>query len=41
MLVNDGAIEKLFVEPGFTDNPAGVPVDVSSAEVMLSYLKSR
>jgi peroxiredoxin len=41
MLVNDGVIEKLFVEPGFKDNPAGVPVDVSGAEVMLSYLISR
>jgi peroxiredoxin len=41
MLVNNGAIEKLFVEPGFKDNPAGVPVDVSSAEMMLSYLTSR
>ena len=41
MLVNHGAIEKLFVDPGFKDNPAGVPVDVSSAEGILSYLKSR
>ncbi|MFK7892202.1 MAG: peroxiredoxin [Granulosicoccus sp.] len=41
MLVNDCTIEKLFVEPGFKDNPPGVPLDVSSAETMLDYLKSR
>lgn len=37
MLVNDGTIEKLFIEPGFKDNPSGVPVEVSDAETMLSY----
>ncbi|MGQ7845609.1 peroxiredoxin [Granulosicoccus sp. 3-233] len=41
MLVNDRHIERLFVEPGFKDNPPGVPVDVSSAETMLDYLKTR
>lgn len=41
MLVNNGRIEKLFVEPGFKDNPTGVPVEVSDAEAMLSYLKAR
>lgn len=41
MLVDDGTIEKLFVEPGFKDNPPGVPVDVSSAETMLDYLKTK
>ncbi|MFK8083837.1 MAG: hypothetical protein AB8B97_26440 [Granulosicoccus sp.] len=41
MLFNDCTIEKLFVEPGFKDNPPGVPLDVSSAETMLDYLKSR
>lgn len=40
MLVSDSTIEKLFVEPGFKDNPAGVPLDVSSAETMLDYLKT-
>ena len=39
MLVTDSIIEKLFVEPGFRDSPPGVPVDVSSAETMLDYLK--
>ncbi|MDJ0857911.1 MAG: peroxiredoxin [Dinoroseobacter sp.] len=40
MLVTDGMIEKLFAEPGFADNPPGVPVQVSGAETMLDYLKS-
>lgn len=40
MLVNDRTIEKLFVEPGFRDNPPGVPLNVSSAETMLDYLKT-
>ena len=38
MLVVDGKIEKLFAEPGFQDNPAGVPVKVSGADTMLAYL---
>jgi peroxiredoxin len=41
MLVNDRTIEKLFIEPEFRDNPAGIPVDVSCAETMLEYLKAR
>jgi peroxiredoxin len=41
MLVADGRIEKLFIEPGFRDNPDGVPLKVSGAETMLDYLKSR
>lgn len=41
MLVTDRVIEKVFVEPGFKDNPAGVPMDVSGAETMLEYLKTR
>ncbi len=40
MLVIDRTIEKLFVEPGFKDNPPGVPLDVSKAESMLDYLKT-
>ncbi|MBO6883257.1 MAG: peroxiredoxin [Marivita sp.] len=39
MYVNDGQIEKLFSEPGFKDNPPGVPLDVSAAEVMFAYLQ--
>jgi peroxiredoxin len=41
MLVTDGTIEKLFSEPGYKDNPPGVALDVSSAENMLAYLKTR
>ena len=41
MLVEDRAIVKLFAEPGFRDNPPGVPVEVSGAETMLEYLRSR
>lgn len=39
MLVEDGQIVQLFAEPGFRDNPPGVPMERSSAEVMLDYLK--
>jgi peroxiredoxin len=31
MLVDDGKIIKQFVEPGFQDNPPGVPVQVSAS----------
>ena len=40
MHVVDGTIEKLFVEPGFRDEPTGVGVAVSDADTMLDYLKS-
>ena len=39
MLVEDGAIARLFAEPGLRDNPDGVPLEVSSAEVMLDHLR--
>ena len=39
MLVRDGRIVTLFAEPGLRDNPPGVPLQVSSAEVMLDYLQ--
>jgi len=41
MLVEDRRIVQLFAEPGYCDNPPGVPLERSSAEVMLDYLKSR
>jgi peroxiredoxin len=41
MLVEDRAIVAMFVEPGFRDNPPGVPLDVSAAETMLDHLRSR
>jgi peroxiredoxin len=39
MLVNDGAIEKMFVEPDFGDNCPTDPFEVSDADTMLAYLK--
>lgn len=39
MVVNDGAIEKIFVEPDFGDNCPTDPFEVSDAETMLAYLK--
>lgn len=40
MLVTDGTIEKMFVEPGFADNCETDPFEVSDAETMLTYLQS-
>jgi len=40
MLVEDGAIRKMFVEPGFKDHPPGVPLEVSGAQTMLEYLRT-
>ena len=39
MLVNDGNIEKMFIEPGFSDNCESDPFEVSDADTMLAYLK--
>lgn len=39
MVVNEGLIERIFVEPGFSDNCATDPFEVSDAETMLEYLK--
>jgi peroxiredoxin len=39
MLVNDCKIEKIFVEPGFSDNCETDPFEVSDADTMLAYLK--
>ena len=40
MLVGDGEIEALFVEPGRADNAAGDPFEVSDAETMLGRVRS-
>ena len=40
MVVNDGKIEKMFTEPGFSDNCPDDPFEVSDADTMLAYLKS-
>ncbi|MGB6298784.1 MAG: peroxiredoxin [Rivularia sp. (in: cyanobacteria)] len=39
MLVNDGKIEKMFLEPEFSDNCPIDPFEVSDADTMLAYLK--
>lgn len=39
MVVDDCKIEKIFVEPGYEDNCATDPFEVSDADTMLAYLK--
>ena len=41
MYVEDGEIKKLFAEPGFSDNCPTDPFEVSDADTMLNYLKTR
>ena len=41
MVVNDGEIEKMFVEPGYEDNCPTDPFEVSDADTMVNYLKSQ
>ena len=41
MLVNDKIIEKMFVEPNFSDNCPTDPFEVSDADTMLAYLKGK
>ncbi|MEA5471179.1 peroxiredoxin [Spirulina sp. 06S082] len=41
MVVNDGAIEKVFAEPGYADNYPADPFEVSDADTMLAYLKDK
>ena len=39
MFVNDGMIEKMFVEPEYADNCPTDPFEVSDADTMMAYLK--
>jgi thioredoxin-dependent peroxiredoxin len=39
MVVNDSVIEKVFAEPGHSDNCETDPFEVSDADTMLAYLK--
>ena len=39
MLVEDGIIKKLFVEPGFSDDCPDDPFEVSDADTMLAHLR--
>lgn len=41
ILVEDGVIKKLFIEPGLTDNCPDDPFEVSDADTMLTYIKGR
>jgi peroxiredoxin len=41
MFVNDGKIEKMFVEPGFQNDCPTDPFEVSDVDTMLEYLKSK
>ncbi|MBE2258890.1 MAG: peroxiredoxin [Candidatus Accumulibacter sp.] len=41
MYVEDGEIKQLFAEKGFEDNCPTDPFEVSDADTMLNYLKSR
>ncbi len=41
MVVDDGEIEKMFVEEGLADNHPADPFEVSDADTMLAYLRSR
>lgn len=41
MFVDDGNIEKVFSEAGFSDNYGDDPFEVSDAQTMVNYLKSK
>ncbi len=41
MVVDNGAIEQTFIEPDFGDNCPTDPFEVSDADTMLAYLKSK
>ena len=40
MVVVDGIIQKIFVEPGFEDNHSEDPFEISDAETILNFIKS-
>lgn len=37
-VINDGVVEKMWVEPGLTEDSGPDPFEVSNAETMLAYL---
>jgi len=41
MIVDDGKIEKMFVESGLSDDCPTDPFEVSDADTMLAYLRSK
>ncbi|MDA8897591.1 peroxiredoxin [bacterium] len=38
MVIDNGIVEQMFIEPGFDDNAEGDPFQVSDAETMVKYL---
>ena len=41
MFVNDGKVEKMFVEPGFSNDCPDDPFEVSDVDTMIEYLKNK
>ncbi|MDX1460618.1 MAG: peroxiredoxin [Xanthomonadales bacterium] len=41
MLVEDGEVVKMFIEPGMEDNCPTDPFEVSDADTMLAYIRGR
>ena len=41
MVVNNGIVEQMFVEPGFEDNCESDPFEVSDADTLLAWLLSK
>ncbi len=41
MLVDNGEVKKVFIEPGFTNDCPTDPFEVSDADTMLNYLKEQ
>jgi peroxiredoxin len=39
MVIENGIVEQMFIEPGFDDNADGDPFQVSDAETMINYLR--
>jgi peroxiredoxin len=40
MIVNNGVVEMIWVEPGLDDNAEGDPFQVSDAHTMLKWLEA-
>ena len=40
-LIEDGQVSKVFAEPGFEDNCASDPFEVSDADTMLAYVRGQ
>lgn len=40
MLVEDGEIKRMFIEPGFSDNCDSDPFEVSDVDTMIEYLRA-